>query len=681
MARDPYQYFRVEARELLEGLGRGILSLEKGDADPDLVRRLLRLAHTLKGAARVVRQAGIAERAHALEDALAPWREGAPPPAHAAELLRLVDEIAAEVPALDPALERRTAGDAAPPERTLETVRIEVGELNALLEGVFEAGVPLAALRKELGGFERARRLARALLDQLVPPTDPTGGRTDVLARARSLAEELLGSLERLQRGLTVSADDGERELVQVREAAGRLRLMPASTLFAALERGARDAAQSLGKPVTFEALGGENRVDASALPALRDALLHVVRNAVAHGIESEPERLSAAKPLPGRVELRVERRGQRLAFVCRDDGRGIDVAAVVASSVRRGLLHPAEAEKLGARDALRLVLREGVTTAPATTQVSGRGIGLDVVRATAAKLKGEVDVRSEPGRGTTVELSVPVSLASLPALVVDAGGVTASLPLDAVRLTLRVTGTDLVGSLETSQILLGDRTVPLLSLAAVLRRNGASPPDRRGLCAVVLESEGELAALAVERLIGIDTVVVRSLPVGVLADPIVAGASLEADGSPRLLLDPAAVVAAARAGTAHLQPPRPPEKPPVLVIDDSLTTRMLEQSILESAGYDVELAVSGEEALAKARNRRYRLFVVDIEMPGMDGFEFLDEVRSDPTLRDVPAILVTSRSSSEDRRRGEQAGVRAYIVKSDFDETRLLETIRGLVG
>jgi two-component system chemotaxis sensor kinase CheA len=171
-----------------------------------------------------------------------------------------------------------------------------------------------------------------------------------------------------------------------------------------------------------------------------------------------------------------------------------------------------------------------------------------------------------------------------------------------------------------------------------------------------------------------------RSLPGVIEADPIVSGASFDAEGNPQLVLDPSGLVAAGerRRNVAHDEAPRPA---PVLIIDDSLTTRMLEESILESAGYKVELATSAEEALAKARLRRYSLFIVDVEMPGMDGFEFVAETRSDPALRDIPAILVTSRNAAEDRRRGEQVGAHAYIVKSEFDQGQLLETIRTLIG
>jgi two-component system chemotaxis sensor kinase CheA len=196
----------------------------------------------------------------------------------------------------------------------------------------------------------------------------------------------------------------------------------------------------------------------------------------------------------------------------------------------------------------------------------------------------------------------------------------------------------------------------------------------------VVVESTDGLAAIGVERLAGTAAVVLRALPDLAPSSDVVAGAGLDAEGTPRIVLDPDGLVEAAlRAGA----PPAVAEAthPPILVIDDSLTTRMLEQSILESAGYEVDLATSGEEGLLKARARRYALFLVDVEMPGMDGFTFIERTRSEPVLSEIPAILVTSRASPEDRRRGEEVGARAYIVKSEFEQTELLERIRRLVA
>ena len=686
MAKDPYKYFRVEARELLDGLAQGILQLEKEAPARQVVARLLRLAHTLKGAARVVKQPGIAELAHTVEGILTTHREASGPLSmeQGSELLRLLDEMNFHLSTLESETDVAAEGLARPPaEGQVETLRVEVQELDSLLRTGTEMGVQLVAVRKGLGGADHLRNLTSLLLDLLAArPGENGAGASPDRVRARSIAEELRSGLENFHKSLVVDLARVDGELTEIRDVGHRLRLIPAHTVFPSLERSVRDAAQTLGKRVVFEASGGEVRLDASVLASLRDALMHVVRNAVAHGVETEAERVAVGKSPAGQVRLEVEQRGSLVAFVCSDDGRGIDVEGVRRAAVARGLVPASEANSLPADTIIALLHEGGLTTATDVTELSGRGIGLDVVRATASRLKGEMSIRSEPGRGATVEVRVPISIASLSGLVVEAAGVLAAIPLDAVRQTLRVRDSEVVRSADRDSILHEGNVIPFLPLDRMLRRAGSAGRNRGGAWSAVVVQAGDLCvAVGVDRLLGTSNIVMRALPSAVEASPVVLGASLDAEGNPQLVLDPAGLVAAAERGRGAVADAPAPGRAPVLVIDDSLTTRMLEQSILESAGYEVELAVSAEDALTKARDRRYSLFIVDVEMPGMDGFEFVAQTRSDLGLRDIPAILVTSRNAVEDRRRGEQVGARAYIVKSEFDQGQLLQTIRTLVG
>jgi two-component system chemotaxis sensor kinase CheA len=688
MEADPYKYFRVEARELLEGLGQGVLELEKGRADSDLVGRLLRLAHTLKGASRVVKQPAIAELAHTVEEVLGPHREGRElvPEACINELFRLLDSIAGKLAVLDPVAPGRAnegflrTGQ----EEPFETVRVDIDELDRLLEEVSEAGVQLASLRREVERFERSELLSATLANLLNPPRSgnrngTVGGPT--AARALSLADDLRDSLDRLRRVLGNGLDRAERDFAQVRERANHLRLLPAGAVFPVLQRAVRDAAQSLHRHIDFETSGGENRLDAQVLGVLRGALVHVVRNAVAHGIEDDAVRINANKSIPGRIQFHVERRGNRMVFACRDDGRGIDAEAVRRAAIQRGLISSAEAESLSIDEALRLILRGGVTTSGSVTEVSGRGVGLDVVRETAARLRGNVELSTELGRGTIIEICVPVSLSAMTVLLVEIDEMVASIPLDAVQRTLRVPAGEIARSAEGRSVVCDGKAIPFLPLPQALGSQLAPNRNHRSWSVLVIQSGSAVAAVGAARLLGTATVVVHPLPA--LLDPIptVAGVSLDAEGNPQLVLEPRGLVDAARLVKASDTEAAAAGRQPVLIVDDSLTTRMLERSILESAGYEVELATSGQEALDKARQRRYGLFVVDIEMPGIDGFELLAQAQADPVLRETPAILVTSRTAAEDRKRGEALGAKAYIVKSEFDQRYLLDTIRSLMG
>jgi two-component system chemotaxis sensor kinase CheA len=704
MAKDPYRYFRVEARELLDGLTQGILELEKGACAPPYegVARLLRLAHTLKGAARVVMQPGIAERAHAVEGILTTHREAELPlsKAQGSELLLLLDAISLHLADISsPAPASVTDTTRLPSEEATETLRVEIQEMDSLLQTLTEAGVQLGALRKDIAATDRLRDLTGLLVELLAVHSGKNGDGAAAasgmagMARARSLAEELRAGLHQVQRSLAVDLERVDGAFVEMRDVTHRLRLIPAQTVFALLARSVRDAAQTLGKRVSFEASGGEVRLDANVLASLRDALMHVVRNAVTHGVESEVERIALAKQPTGQVRLEVLRRGSRVAFVCTDDGRGIDVEAVRKAAVSRRVLPAATAKALSSDQVIALlgsVGALGLTTSSDVTELSGRGIGLDVVRATLSQLKGGMSIRSESGRGVRVEVQVPVSIAALQGLIVEAGGARLAIPLDAVRQTLRVHDAEIARSAEGDSILHAGKVIPFRSLELMLRRSGSGGPNfghrvNSGMwSAVVVQAEGRCVALGVERLLGGANIVMRALPSVVDADPVVAGASLDADGTPQLVLDPAGLVAAAErsrgetfkaAAETHARPA------PILVIDDSLTTRMLEQSILEAAGYQVELAVSAEDGLLKAHAQRYSLFIVDVEMPGMDGFGFVGQTRADPVLRDIPAILVTSRDAVDDRLRGQQVGASAYILKGEFDQMQLLQTIRSLIG
>jgi two-component system, chemotaxis family, sensor kinase CheA len=671
VAADPLRYFRIESRELVEQLGAGALELEREGADAAVVARLLRAAHTLKGAARVVKQQAIAKLAHEVEDLLAPLRERPGPVARERleGVLALVDRIGTAVRGLAPP-RAETARPAA--DESFRTLRTDVAEMDALLAGIAETQTRVGALGRTADALAQARRLASVIADDL--------GAAPVAARgkAAAAAEELRGLLSDMERGLAGDAERIERELREVRTTGERLRLLPVSALFGPLERTARDAAHDVGKRARFRGSGGDVRVDGQVLGALQAALVQIVRNAVAHGIEGEAERLAAGKPVEGSIVLEVARRGSRVAFVCRDDGRGIDVAAVRRALERKGVL-PDGTDDSSPDELLRLLLVGGISTAHVVTDVSGRGVGLDVVRETAARLGAQVAIRTRPGTETTVEIVVPVSLASVDALIVDAGGARAAVPMDAVITTVRLGRGDVTHLPGGDAIPYQGALVPFVALPRLLARGDAEGDPHGAWTAIVLASPGGAAAIGVDRLRDATTVLVRALPAWAPADPVVAGVSIDREGNPQPVLDPERLAEAVR--RVERQAPRPAvSRPPILVVDDSLTTRMLEQSILESAGYSVELATSGEEALEKARRHSYGLFLVDVEMPGMDGFELLERLQADPDLRQVPAILVTSRNAVEDRSRGAQAGARAYVVKSEFDQVDLLRRIESLM-
>lgn len=681
MVRDQYKYFRLEARELLDQLGKTTLEMEKNQADSH-IQLLLRLAHTLKGAARVVKQAEIADRAHMIEDILGPYRNNAErvPPESFPELLGHLDEIRRRVDFLsspESAVLEAPASAAAPMiEENLKVVRADLSEMDTLLESVSETLALLNGLRPSVLTIEQTRRLADLLFEQ-VSPHEASGTGSGVRSRQnRKTVEELRRNLFRLEQAVGTAVDQVDRELRQLREAAEQLRLVPVSSVFMLLERTARDAAQTLSKRVAFQAEDGDLRLDAHVLSVIQPALVQIVRNAVAHGIENDADRKAKGKTAQGRVAIMIEQHGGNIVFVCQDDGRGVNFEALRRAAIRRGLPET-QAVGLDSQGLTQLLLKGGVSTSESVTPIAGRGVGLDIVREAISRLGGTVAFHSDQS-GTRFELTVPTSLVSLDAIVLGAGELTVAIPLKAVRSSVRLAPDQISWGQSSASVMRDGVAYSFLPLTAALLGEPASR-DRIWQGLLVADSTGSVVVGA-DRLVGTARLVIRPLPHAAQANEIVSGSWFDGEGDPQLVLDPSGLVAAARRiavdGSAESS-----QACPVLIVDDSLTSRMLEQSILESAGFDVDTASSAEEGLEVAHRRRYALFLVDVEMPGMTGFDFVERVRADPGLRDIPAIMITSRSSPDDFARGKEVGAQGYMVKSEFDQVQLLSLIRSLVG
>ena len=329
MASDPYKYFRPEARELVDQFSRGVLDLEKGGDGVATVQRLLRLAHTLKGAARVVKQSEIANQAHAIEDALSPFRDCADNVGREQidTVLHHLDAINSRLVSLVPAADPAAQAAARPEvEDAPRTIRTDLAEADAVLDSVAETHALMGGLRAVIQSVEQTLHLADLLLSQFTPLAgEEHDRRSGSLANQRyAIAEELRRKISNIERSLSSVIDPMDRELRQLREAAERLRLMPAGTLFTMLERVARDTARALSKRVTFKASGADTRLDAHVLETVQGALVQIIRNAVAHGIEPQDERERAGKPPAGSVSVAVFRRDRRIVFACSDDGRGV---------------------------------------------------------------------------------------------------------------------------------------------------------------------------------------------------------------------------------------------------------------------------------------------------------------------------------------------------------------------
>ena len=697
--------------EELEGhvaaLNRELLALEREPVPArtaEHVASLLRTLHSVKGAARAANAILVETACHRMEEVLEHVRdEGAGTPDvyelcfttvdaldDAGRRLALKQDLAGSpLEAVLPQLERaaRTvsapsvpplgasaapARAAPPPEppapgatgaETLP-VRVSAQKLDALLARSGELRV--ATLRLE--GRTDALESVRESLAQAREAVRGTQGEA-ALRRAETelarVARELAADRRTLG-GVATGLDDEVR----------RARTLAFLEGCEGLERAARDVARSLGRAVRLEIHGGALELDRSVLQALREPLLHLVRNAVAHGLEAPEQRSAAGKPVEGHVALTARLRGSRVQVTVEDDGRGLDLDALRERARTLGLDVPGDDA-----EAARLAFLPGLSTATEVTRVSGRGVGLDVVRTQVEALRGTVEVTTRPGQGTRFVLDVPLTLSTLRVLLVSAGGQTLALASESVARLVRVAPGQ-VREVEGRQTWAsGDALVPLASLADVLGLPPGAPRASRG--AVVLAAGTARAVLVVDEVLAEQEALVRSLGPRVRRARHVSAVAVLPDGRLSLLLNPLALVRAAggRPSTALFPTPAAQRaRRRVLLADDSPTTRALEQNILEGAGYEVVACVDGAEAWERLQAGGADALVLDVEMPRMDGFALTEAVRASPRFSRLPVVLVTARGRPEDRARGLQAGASAYLVKSAFDPTSLLEALRRLL-
>lgn len=457
-----------------------------------------------------------------------------------------------------------------------------------------------------------------------------------------------------------------------------RTRMVPVSTIIAGLHRAVRDIARSQGKDIRWHVDGEDTELDRGVLHQLSDSLLHLVRNAADHGIEPTAER-SGGKGSQGNITLQARQLGSEVIISVSDDGRGIDLDRVRERATRLGI----ETAELSDDETLQLIFRSGLSTTSFVTDVSGRGVGLDVVHTNVEAARGRIEVRSVFGAGAEFRIVVPITLAVLRCLVVDVGGRRFALPFHRVVLTQAHETSREIRAEGRTVVWVDDQPVTVSTLAQTL---GLPDMDGGSGPIVVLTDSSRLHAFQVDRLVGQRDVALKGLSRLLPPLPAVAGASIEPDGSIFAVLDPPGLIQRARQQRRAPVPPLPAGpaergRQRILVVDDALTVRELQRSILERAGFEVRLAIDGLQALAKLAEEPSDLVLTDVEMPNMDGFALTAAIRAAPALSNIPILILSSRSSDEDRQRGLDAGADGYIRKSGFDESGLLAAVNRLLG
>jgi chemotaxis protein histidine kinase CheA/ActR/RegA family two-component response regulator len=721
LAEDMVAAFLDECAERTDSLSERLLRLEQHADDKELINEIFRDLHTLKGGSAFAGLTKMNRVAHKAEDLIGALREGrrsvdraivdvllealdalraivalarsgAPIALNVAPLLARLENPSSPTPPLTPSpslspthsptssatgMGTLTGTGAAP--AAAQTLRIEFEKVDHLLNLVGEVVLArgrlttasdvqttilreVAAVRKRLGAAHGLNGSALQLNDEL--------------ERLERVLRETFGEVEMGLGGLGIAVG-------QLRDTVMKLRMVPIARLFTKYQRTVRELANRLGKQISVELVGAETELDKVLVERLEDPLLHLVRNAADHGIEPPDERERAGKPPTGHVVLSASQGGGQIVVSIRDDGRGLDPDKLKRKAIEKELISADEAETMDAEQAYQLIFRAGFSTAEQVSDVSGRGVGMDVVREAIARLKGDVRITSELGRGTTLELSLPLTLAITQVLTARAGGELVAIPLDAVVGAQTVEPGDLERVATGTCIRIGKALIPVVDLAQVLGLSGgASLGEEQGSAVVIIKLGATELALMVQQVLGRHEVVIKALGPLLAAAPCTAGAALIGE---RMVLVVDLVDVAARSSSTKVAEPRSRRRAvsetraKVLVAEDSATIRDAIRRELAQAGFDVTVAEDGEQALQLAREQRFDAVSSDVMMPKMDGYELVRALRQEPQYRQVPIVMVTSKDARIDAMKGYDAGADAYLAKpAEADE--LVRTLNALL-
>jgi two-component system, chemotaxis family, sensor histidine kinase and response regulator WspE len=744
--------FRMEVDSESQTLTAGLLALERDPKAADQLERCMRAAHSLKGAARIVGLSAGVSVTHAMEDCFVAAQQGriALQQGHIDELLRGVDLLQqmarttekdmdrwetqklAEVSAFLDALNlvevsqppTREVGPAqAHPARPHEArpheakpqdeglpvtlrgeesgdagqggvLRVTAENLNRLLglagESLVESrgfkSFANSLLRLKRGQYELQRALDR--LREQFSQQRMSDGAQAALAEAQQHALDCQQFLA--QRLVEMDTFDRRAADLSHRLYDGALacHMRPFADGVQAFPRMVRDLARTLGKQLRLDIAGQDTQVDRNILEKLEAPLGHLLRNALDHGIESPEERLAAGKSAEAVLGIEARHNAGRLQVTVADDGRGIDLERLRAAVIERKLSSAETAAKLTDVELLEFLFLPGFSMKEAVTDISGRGVGLDVVQSVLKQIRGTVRIVTRRGEGTRFQLELPLTLSVARTLLVEVGAEAYAVPLAYIRRALKLAQCDIEMLEGRAHFNLDGRSIGLVTAHQIL---GVVPPQAAPdlLAVLVLGDATHLYGLIVDRFLGERELVVQTLDgrLGKIKD-IAAGALME-DGSPALILDVEDVIRSIEklattgslSGVARDALDAAGKRKRVLVVEDSFTVRELERKLLVNSGFEVEVAVDGMDGWNAARIGHLDLVITDVDMPRMDGIELITLIKKDPHLKSLPVMIVSYKDRPEDRRRGLDAGADYYLAKGSFHDETLLHAVVDLIG
>ncbi|MBE9125618.1 Hpt domain-containing protein [Coleofasciculus sp. LEGE 07092] len=717
------EVYHLSSEERLQKLEAGLLHLEKHSGDITTLEELLREAHSLKGDSRsagvddvetIIHQIeeilgniqhqqtvltpevsdrlyqGLDATAKLIQEAVTGQLVGVDTPGVVEQLMEIV--VAPATPEALPVSPTESPITATPDisgePYHIDTIRVQTRDLDALMAQAEELNVTkihithatteieeLVSLWQEWKGFEKRKSRAPSSVG-----INPHQERLDEIINAlRSAAQENSSNLD------LIAGD--------LRDKIRTLRLLPLSTVFQFFPRMVRDLARQQSKQVEFVIEGGETAADKRILEEIKDSLMHLIRNAIDHGIETPDEREQRGKPATATIWLRGYQSGNTIVIEVADDGRGLDVEKIKQTAIRRKLYQKEELDAMTPSQIYELIFAPGFSTRSFITEISGRGIGLDVVRTHIERLKGTITIASTPNQGSSFRIQLRTTLATINALMLEVEGIIQALPIEFVETSLLVSPEQIFTIDGRESIDWDGKAVPLSNLVDLLELSNSpayaftakiEPQTSDWRPCILLKVGEDYAGLLVDRLF--DTQELALKPQSQLLKRVrnVMGATILPTGDVCTILNPPDLIKSLQKQTPTTISVKPivtiQHKPLILLVEDSLPVRTQEKRLLEKAGYEVVIAINGLDGYNKLQTRNFDAVISDVEMPHLDGLSMTAKIRQHPDYQDLPIILVTTLNSDEDKQRSAVAGADAHIIKGKFNQDFLLETLGRFV-
>ncbi len=728
-----------ELADNLSVVDSGILVLKKDPENDEELTRLLRSLHTIKGSSRMLKFSTVEKIAHGIENVFKGVKEERYPVSteliqlvfittdtirNAAEVIRVSGDDTLEIHSLLNAYDYAYAGEpydvqalrseygkkevfsavpppeetggsggsepeeAAPSRRPLpsssdegegeyDTIRIQVSRIDKIVKLLNNLIIRQFQLRKEnevLAGMERSLQ---------------TLGSSGAGHKGSSLFSEemtsLMENLQVLKKSFQEELPQIERNIFDLQEEILSLRMLPLELILGSLGKMVEETAIITGKEISYSTRGTELKLDKFILERLHDPVIHIVRNSVDHGIETPEERKAAGKEAEGRLEIACSSEGGNIVIRIRDDGRGLDYEKIRRRAMEMEPLRREEIEEMDDTALNSYLFRSGFSTKDEITDLSGRGVGLDIVRYNIEKMKGKISLSSKKGEGTEFKLSLPLSLATVNGFFIKSAGEKFLIPAAFVREIVIVHSGEELDLLNRKGYKLRDLIVPLYPLSSIIEGHESDQAPKNKSFVVIVESMGEVVGIVVDAVIQYNSLIYKPVPKNLASLKSIQGIVFDENYNIiNILFIPEIITRFKRIrgiDTRRRFSSGTREYKKVLVVDDSFSTREIEKSILELEHYDVFTAVDGIDGLEKLKEQRFSLIITDIHMPRMDGLTFLENLRKDERYATTPVIVISSDENQAGQSRFREAGADRFIIKSDFDRGNLLKEVKELIG